>query len=78
MQQMPTGGHVSELCAAMRRLFWKMLSVLTPGHFCIPIGSRKHVMQIIKFTRANESGCQKNITKKFETIIVKHAVPNVN
>ncbi len=42
------------------------------------IGNRKCVTQIIRLTRANESNCRKSITKKFETLTIKHAMPNVN
>ncbi len=62
----------------MRRLLWKMLHVLTPGHFCISISSRKCVTRIVKLTRASESNFQKSVAKKFETLTVKHVVPNVN
>ncbi len=55
-----------------------MLRVLTPEHFYIPIGNRKRLMRIVRLTRANVNSCQKNVAKKFETLIVKHVVPNVN
>ncbi len=57
----------------MRRLLWKMLRALTLGRFCIPIGSRKCVTWIVRLTRANENNCQKNVTKKFKTLTVKHS-----
>ncbi len=55
-----------------------MLRVLTPEHFCILIGKRKCVTQIVRFTKASESNCWKSVAKKFETLTVKHAAPNVN
>jgi hypothetical protein len=75
---MPAGGQFRELCAAMRRLLWKMLRVLTSGHFCIPIGSWKRVTRILWLTRAGESSCWKSIAKKFEMLIVKQVMPSVN
>jgi hypothetical protein len=35
-------------------------------------------MRIIKLTRANESNCRKNVAKKYKTLTVKHAMPNMN
>jgi hypothetical protein len=62
----------------MRILLWKMMRVLTPECLCIPISSRKHVTWIVKLTRASESSYWKNVTKKFETLTIKHIVPNMN
>jgi hypothetical protein len=75
---MPTGGQFRKLRTMMRRLLWKMLRMLMLKHFCIPIGSRKHVTRIIKLTKASESSCRKNVIKKFEMLTIKHVVPNVN
>jgi hypothetical protein len=55
-----------------------MLHVLMPKHFYIPIGNRKHVVRIVRLTMANVNSCQKSVAKKFETLIVKHVMPNVN
>jgi hypothetical protein len=55
---------------AMRRLLWKMLRVLTPGHFYIPIGNRKPITRIVKLTKASENNSWKNVTKKFVTLII--------
>jgi hypothetical protein len=62
----------------MRKLLWKMLRMLMLECFYISIGNRKHVMWIVRLTRANENSCRKNVAKKFETLTVKHVVPNVN
>jgi len=78
LRWMSIGGQLKMLCIAMRKLLWKMLRVLTPKCFCISIGSRKCVTQIVMLTRVNESSCRKNIANKFETLTVKHVVPNVN
>jgi hypothetical protein len=78
LQQMPIGGQLRELRAMMRKLLWKMLCVLTPRHFCILIGNKKCVTRILRLTRARVSSCQKSVTKKFETLAVKHVVPSVN
>jgi hypothetical protein len=78
LRGMPTSGQLREVRATMRRLLWKMLHVLTLRHFCILISNRKHVMQIVRLTRANESNFRKSVAKKFETLIVKHIVPNVS
>jgi hypothetical protein len=75
---MPAGGQLKELRITMCKLFWKMLRVLTLGHFCIPIGSRKRVMWIVMLTRASDNNCQKSIAKKFETLTIKHAMPSMN
>ncbi len=55
-----------------------MLHVLTLERFCIPIGNRKHVTQIVMLTRANKSSSRKNVAKKFVMLTVKHAMPNMN
>jgi hypothetical protein len=39
---------------------------------------QEDVTRIIKLTRASVSNYQKSVVKKFETLIVKHVVPNVN
>jgi len=75
---MPVGGQLRDLRVAMCRLFWKMLRVLTPGHFYIPIGNRKPITRIVKLAKANENNCWKSVTKKSVTLIIKHAVPSVN
>ncbi|CAK9210012.1 unnamed protein product [Sphagnum troendelagicum] len=41
LRQMPPSGQLRELRIAMHKLLWKMLRVLTPRRFCIPIGNRK-------------------------------------
>jgi hypothetical protein len=78
LRRMLTGGQLRKVRAAMRILLWKLLHVLTFEHFCILISNRKHIMRIVKLTRASESNCQKSVAKKFETLIVKHVVPNVS
>jgi hypothetical protein len=78
LQQMPPGGQLRELRTTMRRLLWKMLRVLMPKCFCIPIGNRKRVTWIVRLTSANKSNYRKSVAKKFVTLIVKHVVPNVN
>ncbi len=78
LRQMRTDGQLRELRAIMRKLLWKMLCVLMPECFYIPIGNKKHVMRIVRFTRASVSNCWKNVAKKFKTLAVKHLVPNVN
>jgi hypothetical protein len=78
LRQMRIDGQLKELRAIMRKLLWKVLRVLMPECFYIPIGNRKHVMRIVKLTRASVSNCRKNVAKKFETVTVKHVVPNVN
>jgi hypothetical protein len=78
LRQMPIGGQLKELCVVMHKLLWKMLCVLTPGCFCIPIGNKKCVTQIVRLTKASMSNCQKNVAKKFEMLTVKHVVPSVN
>ncbi len=78
LRQMLAGGQLKELLVAMRRLFWKMLYVLTPIRFCIPIGNMKHVTRIVRLTKANVSSCWKSVAKKFETLTVKHVMPNVD
>jgi hypothetical protein len=75
---MPTDEQLRELHIVMRKLLWKMLRVLTPEHSCILIGSKKHVMRIVKLTKASESSCWKSVAKKFKTLTIKHVVPNVN
>jgi hypothetical protein len=35
-------------------------------------------MQIVMLTRASESNYRKSVAKKFKTLTVKHAMPNVN
>ncbi len=75
---MPVGGQLKELHAVMRRLLWKMLHVLMPGHFYIPISNRKRITQIVQLTKATENRCWKSVAKKSVTLIVKHAMPNVN
>jgi hypothetical protein len=75
---MPVDKQLKELRAAMRRLFWKMLRVLTPGRFCIPIGNKKRITRIIRFTKASVNNCPKSIAKKFETLTIKHVMPSVN
>jgi hypothetical protein len=75
---MLTSGQLKELCVVMRRLLWKMLHVFTLERFGIPIGNKKRVTWIIRLTRASVSSCRKSIAKKFETLTVKHVVPNVN
>ncbi len=52
--------------------------MLMHEHFCIPIGSRKRVTWIVRLTKANENSYRKNIAKKFETMTVKHTMPNVH
>jgi hypothetical protein len=59
-------------------LLWKMLRMLTPRRFCIPISNKKRVTQIVKLTTASVSSCWKSVAKKFETLTVKHVVPSVN
>ncbi len=78
MWRMPAGRQLRELRTTMRRLLWKMLRVLMPQRFCLPIGSSKRVTRFVKLTKASESNCRKSVAKKFETLTVKHAVPNVN
>jgi hypothetical protein len=78
LQRMLTDEQLRELRTLMHKLLWKMLHVLMLGHFCIPIGNKKRVTRIVMLTRASESSCQKNVAKKFVTLIVKHAVPSVN
>jgi hypothetical protein len=75
---MPVGGQLRELHVAMCKLLWKMLRVLTPGCFYIPIGNKKPITLIIKLTKANENRCWKSVTKKPVTLIIKHTVPSVN
>jgi hypothetical protein len=72
---MPVDEQLRELCVAMRRLIWKMLHVLTPGRFYIPIGNRKPITQIVKLTKASENSSWKSVTKKSITLIIKHAMP---
>ncbi len=62
----------------MLRLLWKMLRVLMPRCFYIPIGNKKPITRIVKLTKASENNCWKSVTKKSVTLIIKHAVPNVN
>jgi hypothetical protein len=78
LRRMPPDEQLRELRTAMRRLLWKMLCVITPGRFYILLGNRKRVTRIFKLTRANENSCRKNIVKKFETLIIKHIMPNMN
>ncbi len=78
LQQMQIDRQLRKLRAIMCKLLWKMLRVLTPECFYILIGNMKHVMQIVRLTRANVRSCRKNVAKKFETLTVKHIVPNVN
>ncbi|CAK9882969.1 unnamed protein product [Sphagnum jensenii] len=78
LRQMRTNKQLRKLRVIMRKLFWKVLRMLMLECFYISIGNRKHVMRIIRVIRASVSSCQKNVAKKFETLIVKHAVPNVN
>jgi hypothetical protein len=78
LRQMPAAEQLRELRIAMRGLLWKMLRVLTPERFCIPIGNRKRVRRIIRLIRASVSNCRKSVAKKFEMLTVKHVVPNVN
>jgi hypothetical protein len=75
---MPIDGQLKDLRVAMCRLFWKMLRVLTPGLFYIPIGNRKPITWIVKLAKATENSCWKSITKKSVMLIIKHAVPSVN
>ncbi len=75
--KMPTNKQFKELRATMHKLLWKMLCMLIPGRFYIPISNRKCITQIVRLTRANVSSCQKSVAKKFEMLIVKHVVPNV-
>jgi hypothetical protein len=75
---MQTDGQLGELRATMCKLLWKMLRVLTLECFYIPISNKNCVMWIVKLTRANMSSCQKNVAKKFETLTIKHVMPNVN
>jgi hypothetical protein len=49
-----------------------------PGRFYIRIGNRKPITRIVKLAKASENNCWKSITKKYVTLIIKHAVPNVN
>ncbi len=76
--RMPIDGLLWELCVMMCKLLWKMLHVLTFGCFCIPIGNKKRITQIVRLTRANMNSCWKSVAKKFETLIVKHVVPSMN
>jgi hypothetical protein len=75
---MPVGGQLRDLCVAMCKLFWKMLRVLTPGRFYIPIGNKKPITRIVKLAKASKNSCWKSVTKKSVTLIIKHAVPSVN
>ncbi len=75
---MQTDGRLRELRAIMRKMLWKMLRVLMPECFYIPIGNRKHTMRIVRLTRASVSSYLKNFAKKFETLTIKDIVPNVN
>jgi len=76
--QMQSDEQLGELRAIMRKLLWKVLRVLMPQCFYIPIGNRKHVSRIVRLTRASVSSCRKNVAKKFETLTVKQVVPNMN
>ncbi len=78
LRQMPASGQLRELHVVMRKLLWKMLHVLTPGRFCIPIGNRKRVTRIIRLIKASENSCRNSIAKKFEMLIVKHGVLSMN
>ncbi len=78
VRRMPVSGQLKELRVAMRKLLWKMLRVLMPGRFYIPIGNKKPITRIIKLTKASENSCWKSVTKKSVTLIIKHAVPSVN
>jgi hypothetical protein len=78
VQWMPVDGQLRELRIVMRRLFWKMLRVLMPRRFYIPIGNWKPITQIVKLTKASENSCWKSVTKKSVMLIIKHAVPSVN
>jgi hypothetical protein len=70
LHRMLAGGQLRELHAMMHILLWKIMRVLTPERFCIPIGSRTCVMQIVRLTKANESNCRKSVAKKFEMLTV--------
>jgi hypothetical protein len=75
---MQSDEQLRELRVIMRKLLWKVLRVLMPQCFYIPIGNKKHIMRIVRLTKASVSSCQKNVAKKFETLTVKQVVPNVN
>jgi hypothetical protein len=70
--------QLKELRTIMRKLLWKVLRVLMPECFYIPISNKKHVMRIVRLTKASVSSCRKNVAKKFKTLTIKHVVPNVN
>jgi hypothetical protein len=78
MCKLRINGQLKELRAIMCKLLWKVLRVLMPECFYIPIGNNKHVMRIVRLTKASVSSCRKNVAKKFKTLTVKHVVPNVN
>jgi hypothetical protein len=59
--RMPAGEQLRDLYAMMRILLWKMLFILMLEHFCIPIGSKKCVTQIVKLTTANENSYRKSV-----------------
>jgi hypothetical protein len=71
LRQMPANMQLKELHAVMCKLLWKMLRVLMPGHFCIPIGNRKCIMWIVRLTKASESNARSVATPLWPSVGVK-------